>query len=510
MKPSSRLGRQPFGPPDSSMLLLAVCLLLTGVSSAAPCITLSKKSGPPTSGILVSGRGFQPNVGVDIYFDTKDEALVVTNSKGEFEHAKAYAPRSAYPGQHWVTALERNNDKGAQKPFLVQTNWSQFHFTADGTRWNPYENVLNSKTARGLSLHWTYTSGHRFFGSPAVVDGIVYIPDWPDQGEQSHLYALAADSGSLIWSFIGNGFDDCPAITKGIVYVGSGTNVLALSADDGHQVWRFQTGDSIGSSAAVSDGVVYIGSGDTNLYALDAHSGTELWRFGTGSFIESSPSVVNGVVYVGSFDHSVYALDARTGAKRWSYATGGIVWSSPAVSNGVVYVGSEDGNLYALNATNGALLWSSIVDEVAWSSPAVADGVVYVGVNATHAPTVYALEARSGDKLWTYTTGNAVVTSPAVANGVVYLGSDDGNVYAFDALNGTLLWSYATGGMVESSPTVADGKVYIGSLDGSVYAFSLTDRNEAGQATSKRPGPKQLRPDFSLEASEPVATGPRH
>jgi hypothetical protein len=123
--------------------LFTPCLLFSTTASAAPSITLSKHVGPPTSQILVSGRGFEPNVGVDIFFDTKDEALVVTNSEGKFHHAGAYAPRSAHPGKHWVTALERNNDKGAQEPFLVQADWSQFHFDADGTRLNPYENELN-------------------------------------------------------------------------------------------------------------------------------------------------------------------------------------------------------------------------------------------------------------------------------------------------------------------------------------------------------------------------------
>src|SRR5579872_2050050 len=59
--------------------LFIACLLLSAMAIATPSITLSKKSGPPTSQILVSGLGFAPNVGVDIFFDTKDEALVVTN-----------------------------------------------------------------------------------------------------------------------------------------------------------------------------------------------------------------------------------------------------------------------------------------------------------------------------------------------------------------------------------------------------------------------------------------------
>ena len=87
--------REHSQPVTSLATLFLACVVLCGIASAAPSITLSKKSGPPTSRILVSGRGFEPNVGVDIFFDTKDKALVVTNGKGEFHDAGIYAPRSA-------------------------------------------------------------------------------------------------------------------------------------------------------------------------------------------------------------------------------------------------------------------------------------------------------------------------------------------------------------------------------------------------------------------------------
>jgi hypothetical protein len=38
-------------------------------------------------------------VGVDIFFDTKDKALVVTNGQGEFHGAGIHAPSSARPGK---------------------------------------------------------------------------------------------------------------------------------------------------------------------------------------------------------------------------------------------------------------------------------------------------------------------------------------------------------------------------------------------------------------------------
>ena len=95
-QPPQRSGT-PSRLSHSCFFLLATCLLFSDIASAAPSISLSKRSGPPTSTIRASGHGFEANVGVDIYFGTKDEALVVTNGKGEFDHAKIYAPRNARP-----------------------------------------------------------------------------------------------------------------------------------------------------------------------------------------------------------------------------------------------------------------------------------------------------------------------------------------------------------------------------------------------------------------------------
>jgi eukaryotic-like serine/threonine-protein kinase len=64
--------------------------------------------------------------------------------------------------------------------------------------------------------------------------------------------------------------------------------------------------------------------------------------------------VTNGVVYVGSGDGKVYALSASTGAQLWSFPTGNAIVSSLAVANGVVYGGSEDDNLYAFDISGGA------------------------------------------------------------------------------------------------------------------------------------------------------------
>ena len=98
---------------------------------------------------------------------------------------------------------------------------------------------------------------------------------------------------------------------------------------------------------------------------IDAANVSDLdiaWQTTTGNSIESSPAVANGVVYVGSDDGNLYAYKATTGALLWSATTGSYVTSSPAVANGVVYVGSYDYNLYAfaLGAGNDAVYQRNI------------------------------------------------------------------------------------------------------------------------------------------------------
>ena len=91
----------------------------------------------------------------------------------------------------------------------------------------------------------------------------------------------------------------------------------------------------------------------SNVSGLD-----EAWESAaTGNSIFSSPAVANGVVFVGSRDNKVYAFPASCStpcSPLWSSAaTGGGISSSPAVANGVVFVGSDDAKLYTYDLAAG-------------------------------------------------------------------------------------------------------------------------------------------------------------
>jgi outer membrane protein assembly factor BamB len=481
-------------------LLSIVVLLAAGFCFAQPAVTLSIKSGPPTGNLLVSGSGFTPYAEIDIYFDSHDEATATADGSGSFSNISLQVPRSALPGKHFVSAVQRTGQLVAQTPFLVNTNWGQYGFRSDGKRDNHYENVLTPSTVGSLNLLWSYTTGGAVQSSPSVADGVVYV-----NSTDNNLYALNASTGAKLWSYPTGGLVyDSPAVANGVVYDGlSDDNLYALNASTGAVLWSDSGyGYPFTSSPAVADGVVYFIGPE----AVNASTGAVLWTYCICFQINASPTVANGVFYSGSLVNAVfYAIDANTGVPIWTFESGKTrdyaFSSSPSVSNGVVYASSDDGNLYALNASTGTLVW----DYPSGGSTAVTDGVVY----APSLAGLNALNASTGALLW----NSSLFGSPAVAGGVVYFGgSGDNNLYALNASTGASLWSYTTGGTVETRPAIANGVVYVGSDDGKVYAFGLTGAARTRvlakqEAASHPPDLRTLRPDFNLKVSQPAAIG---
>jgi outer membrane protein assembly factor BamB len=95
-------------------------------------------------------------------------------------------------------------------------------------------------------------------------------------------------------------------------------------------LWSYDTKDVIDSSAAIVDGVVYVGAGNGDLLALDLASGKLRWKYTTGNLIgESSPSVGDGAVYIGDLGGLLHAVNVKNGSRLWTFTTGSEIKSSP-------------------------------------------------------------------------------------------------------------------------------------------------------------------------------------
>jgi eukaryotic-like serine/threonine-protein kinase len=278
-------------------------------------------------------------------------------------------------------------------------------------------------------------------------------------------------------------------------HVLSTANVDALSV-----AWSVAIGGAVWSSAAVANGVVYVGSADGRLYAYKVGCSTgggtcsPIWKSAATAGIYSSPAVVGGVVYVGSLNGKLYAFSVGCGtggatcSPLWSADAGGPVFSPPTVDGGMVYVGGNDGRIRAFAVgcgTGGATCtyaWVGITGDRILDSPAVADGMVYVG-SADNLLYAYAVGCGSNGEtcgpVWTGTTDADIVSSPAVSGGMVYVGSTDNSLYAFAVGCGTggancsPVWVGPTTSGISSSPAVANGVVYVSSGNWNLYAFGV-------------------------------------
>ncbi|HKV73606.1 MAG TPA: PQQ-binding-like beta-propeller repeat protein [Gemmatimonadales bacterium] len=261
-------------------------------------------------------------------------------------------------------------------------------------------------TEAPLPLPWGHESGDHFISSP-VLAGKLVIVGAGDGG----VYAVATATGRVIWrGRTGGRVRSSPAVWKDRVFVGSADGVLyCFDLASGQSIWQFRTEGAalssaefgfdrrtIQSSPAVSDGTVFVGARDGFLYAVSADSGHQLWRFDhQQSWVITSPAVQDSTVYAASSDAGfVQALDARSGRERWHNATGYPVWSSPAVTGSALLVGDRTGRLMALSPGDGAPLWHFQTGGTVYSSPAVSGTMAVFGSTDG---SVYAL--RLGDSI---------------------------------------------------------------------------------------------------------------
>jgi outer membrane protein assembly factor BamB len=274
-------------------------------------------------------------------------------------------------------------------------------------------------------------------------------------------------------------------------------------------IWAFKCEDEIRSTAAFSDGVVYVGAYDNNLYAISADTGKFQWKFPATDGIASSPTVYAESIFIGSADKYLYSLRRFNGRMTWRFAASGPIHSSPRANYDHVFFGSDDGHLYAVNTNTGRLAWKApghspirsspciagehvffgteggyvfcldLASKVKWqfqakrnvtASPAVAEDMVFV---ASWDNTVYALDVNSGWAIWSFRAQRPIISSPVFYDGIVYVGSSDGNLYALDAYSGRKVWIYTTKGQVASTPAVWGSAVYFGSTDKSIYSVDL-------------------------------------
>jgi outer membrane protein assembly factor BamB len=244
------------------------------------------------------------------------------------------------------------------------------------------------------------------------------------------------------------------------------------------EIWRYDCGQAIESSAHAFSGSVFFGCLDGYLYRLSTE-GDFIWRTSLGSEIWASPLIdsANNRLFVGAVNGEFASIDLDDGNVSWSVNCGQ-VYSSGCLSDGVIFLcGGNGQTVYGIDADTGDFIWTFDCAHDTYSTPSVGGGRVYFG-SFEYAWCVPAAdpngdgEINESEIIWSTPTDDYQGgSSPLVTENNVYIGSDDRNLYCLNRATGAVVWNHTTGGYVYSSPSLYNASIYFGSMDDHVYCL---------------------------------------
>ena len=293
------------------------------------------------------------------------------------------------------------------------------------------------------------------------------------------------------WTYDTGGTVSYPLIAHGALYVVSnGNNVFAINLADGKKLWQHQLGSGI-NLGAYDGGRLFYWSG-SQLVALKAKNGNQLWPAGDAAVTapiadnSTAPIAVDGAVYFGAF--GVSAFDEKTGALKWSH-TIDATDSQVAFGDKGVYAGGPT-QYYKFATKDGTLLWQD-------SGCCEGGGGIAVTYFDKRAYLVdwsagdFVLDAKDGSTAGSF-AGAVPPTFFSIGKRNFALEISSGKLFCLDVKTGNVAWTFA-GADPSVQPLIINGQpvVSVGTsvamLDGATGA-QLWTGNVGSQILSMNAG----------------------
>ncbi|HEY5950032.1 MAG TPA: PQQ-binding-like beta-propeller repeat protein [Kofleriaceae bacterium] len=422
-----------------------------------------------------------------------------------------------------------------------------------------------AKTATGFQVAFASSAQ---ITTPTVYDHKVIVSG----GFRSNqLYAFETKSGKPIWGLdLHDDGPSSPACEREVCVVNTEScTIFAIAADSGKLLWSYWLGDPLTSAPTIAGNRVFAAypAGSTAdekprppgathaLAAFDLSSGKILWQLWLDGDVMSAPVAVGEFVYVSTFGGTVIKIEQATGNVR--YAMKAQVTSAPVVEfdadglESMYYTSGEywkdelgayrkqesviradhnepqtkykaatkkadyiDAKVQADSAQNKQAKEDDAANGFSGGAPASAAAdyaFESVGVNSvssmqsfqgsrvlrfanknvnTMGDEVIATDADTGATLWSFkldgdtkTQGGFLGTAPLAAGNTVLFGTLHGSVIQLDPKSGKRKAEFKVGSPVRSQPVVDEGWIYVGTADGKLVAIDTKDKTVTGWPT---------------------------
>lgn len=339
-------------------------------------------------------------------------------------------------------------------------------------------------------------SGARITGAPIIVGGRVFTLD-----ASAQLTAFDAGSGSRSWRTSlapsgergSDGFGGGLASDGKNIYATTGFGeILAIDPGSGEISWRYKASAPFRAAPAVANGTVLAVTRANRAIALSADTGEQLWRFdgmdaATGLLGGASPALSGDLAVLPFASGEVVGAQLSTGRTVWSAVLGSArrglarsaisdITGDPVIAGRAVVAGNQSGRTIAIDGQSGARGWTRSMGAVGpiWA----AGSSIYM---VTDADMLVRLSLQNGQTIWqtelpSYTNpgkrkGPIGYSGPVLVGGQVLITDSTGKMQSFDPATGEpgAVMKLAAGSIAGAA--VANRTIYVLSENGALQAF---------------------------------------
>jgi outer membrane protein assembly factor BamB len=396
--------------------------------------------------------------------------------------------------------------------------WTQSNGSADHNRFRRLRDTIQCPR---VLWHLPEQSG-----VPAVYRGMVYAPGRSlvlarlDDGQVLARVA-AGDRGKD-----GSGEEGSPG--EQVLFQGTpvvaGDRVIAVKSTGAVDAWSLDLrdrkwsaapagSDSWGAFSPAAHGRVLV-MANGPVVALSIDDGRELWRFDPPEGrVELAPAIADRAVFFATRMGTLYALELDTGAVRWKqFSDSQFGWSDPLVVGGRLFIcdrgaPNRRGALNAFDASSGKHVWTGEFGATGSSTPAVGHGYVYIGFGRYVG--FYDRETGTIDRSRLFRTGINPFGSPTLVGESLIFGNLDGFLYVFDFSSGKLRWRFTPrASRSGDEKTQVHGFAYL--RPGIILVTSTEGLFAIGQDPAKATCPDGFILTPAAEKTAPAKTGEDH
>lgn len=375
-----------------------------------------------------------------------------------------------------------NSPTGVQYPI---TPWLTLPY---GTKtYGPSDQTLRpdfsvNKQYPKVTRAWHKSLKGGLYSTPVTDGESLYIGD-----DVGMFYCLDLETGATKWTFdTGMRIVGSPAVADGVVVFGSANyNIYGLDTKTGKPRWTFTTKQAVMGAATIHEGVAYIGGGDGRMFAFDLKTGTLKWSFNElKNYVLTRPLVYNDKLYFGAWDTYLYALHLKDGSLAWKWSNGksnpklspASVW--PVAADGKIFITAPDRYFTCLDAETGAEVWrtkeykvretvglsedgKTVYSKCMWDT-VVAISTQYPISHSSHSERpIGETPSNSPTPLWTSHAGFGYEHNPAMPlekDGTLWVSTKNGLLLGMDAKTGKVLWRHKIGNSILNTPLPLSGK----------------------------------------------------